>query len=514
MAGRLRSKLQLTVYVLLIVALSQRLAAGKEASPLPDWLPVDPAELALKDCAGDPGAPAMVLYRQEITDDVNQTLTVYLRIKVFKEEGRKYADVEIPYSEKLYEIAGLRARTIHPDGRAVDFQGETYDRIVVRAGKAKVQVKSFSLPDVELGSIFEYMYQMHWEGKLPDVFVNPGRYVIERPALFPTARWTISHELFTRRANFQFRPNPSPQIIWCGQGGASARNATRQLDGSFLLNVENIPAAVTEEFMPPSKVALPTIAFFYSAGYAGGPEDFWQSYADYRSEAVEAFIGKPEWVEKVVEETTSASDSPEMKLRKLYGRAQQIRMLAFEHSRAEKERQKENLKENKTVRDVLQRGYAEGAEVNLLFAAMCRAAGFPAHILLLEQRNRAYFSIDFTDFNLLTANVVRVQVGSKDYILDPATLYCPFDLLPWEESAAGGIALLPGEKASKSNGAPRYTGKSDRIVVTPPPHASDAVTARNATLTLAPDGSPERKAGHCDAGTGCSATPARSPRRG
>ena len=46
-----------------------------------------------------PGAPAIILYREVNRDDRGKTAheDVYFRIKILTEEGRKYADIEIPY---------------------------------------------------------------------------------------------------------------------------------------------------------------------------------------------------------------------------------------------------------------------------------------------------------------------------------------------------------------------------------------------------------------------------------
>jgi hypothetical protein len=175
-------------------------------------------------------------------------------------------------------------------------------------------------------------------------------------------------------------------------------------------------------------------------------------------------------------------------LRKLYARAQQIRYLSYEHERTEKERKHENLKENKKVQEVLARGYAEANEVNYLFVALCRAAGFPAEVVEVVPRNHSYFSKEIPVFGMLAATVVRVRVGSTDVYFDPATVYCPFNLLPWEETAAGGIALLPEVTGKKSGGAGRPAGSSGYLAVTPEPKSSDAVIERHAKLVLAPDG--------------------------
>ena len=46
-----------------------------------------------------PGAPAIILYREVNRDDSGNTAHEddYYRIKILTEEGRKYADIEIPF---------------------------------------------------------------------------------------------------------------------------------------------------------------------------------------------------------------------------------------------------------------------------------------------------------------------------------------------------------------------------------------------------------------------------------
>ena len=61
--------------------------------------PVSPDELKMTSEPQAPGAPAIILYRQVDRDDRGLTAheNHYERIKILKEEGRKYADVEIPF---------------------------------------------------------------------------------------------------------------------------------------------------------------------------------------------------------------------------------------------------------------------------------------------------------------------------------------------------------------------------------------------------------------------------------
>src|SRR6202011_288167 len=61
--------------------------------------PVLPDALKMSSEPKAPGAPAIILFRQVDRDDRGHTAheDVYFRIKVLSEEGRKYADIEIPF---------------------------------------------------------------------------------------------------------------------------------------------------------------------------------------------------------------------------------------------------------------------------------------------------------------------------------------------------------------------------------------------------------------------------------
>ncbi len=61
------------------------------------WQPVPKEDLTLKDNPANPGSSAMILERQIYTDDEKRFQTEWVRIKIFNEEGRAYADIEIPY---------------------------------------------------------------------------------------------------------------------------------------------------------------------------------------------------------------------------------------------------------------------------------------------------------------------------------------------------------------------------------------------------------------------------------
>ena len=153
--------------------------------------PVSPDELKMTSEPLAPGAPAIILYRQVDRDDNSYTSHEdnYFRIKILTEEGRKHADIEIPFFKGNEDVVNVRGRTIRPDGSIVDFEGKVFEKQLVK-GKfegtgAKILAKTFTLPDVHVGGIIEYFYTVDLK----------EHYIFD-------SHWILSDELFTKKACF------------------------------------------------------------------------------------------------------------------------------------------------------------------------------------------------------------------------------------------------------------------------------------------------------------------------
>jgi Domain of Unknown Function with PDB structure (DUF3857) len=126
------------------------------AQELPNLPALSAEEIALKDYLAVPGAPAIILYYAIDTNNLKSTETQSLRIKILRDEGKKYANVEIPYWDKTMRVEGIRARIVSPDGKASEFADQIYDRELVKAKKFGMSAKMFTLPNVQRGSVIEY----------------------------------------------------------------------------------------------------------------------------------------------------------------------------------------------------------------------------------------------------------------------------------------------------------------------------------------------------------------------
>jgi hypothetical protein len=77
---------------------------------------------------------------------------------------------------------------VRPDGSIANFVGKTFDKSIVKAKGLKYMVKTFTLPDVQVGSIIEYYYTLD----LPEYFLFDSH-------------WILSDELFTKSAKFSLK---------------------------------------------------------------------------------------------------------------------------------------------------------------------------------------------------------------------------------------------------------------------------------------------------------------------
>lgn len=471
---------KLLAILALAIAATFELPAASAQMPT-TWPAVPPEELALKDNVFDPGSPAMILEYEIETDNTKSTETIYKRIKIFREEGKKFADIEIRYVEKFTKVEEIRARVTSTSGRAEDFNGAIYDKEVVKFKKFLYNAKTFTLPNIEVGSVIEYSYRLHWHSDIPDVFKNPGRYLVTDAFAYPAAEWEIQQEIPVRHGRFLLHTIKGAHVTTYTHGLPKETAPVHLPDTTLVLEVNYIPAFQKEEYAPPEDNLKARVDHYYTLGWYGDdPRYYWRSLARREAEYYEKFIGNPKDMRKEVEHLFSAGDSDETKLRKIYARVQQIRALAFEPEKTKKERKQDSLKENKSAQDVLNRGYAFGNEINLALIALARAAGFHAYPVRLTARNRAFFVSERLDPNQLNSLVAEVLVGdaqlpgiTNSKYFDPATVYCPYSLLPWEETDAGGI---------------RVDARDATLETTPAADSKDAIVRREAEFSLDPEG--------------------------
>ena len=427
------------------------------------WPPISPDELKMTSEPKAMGAPAIYLYRQVDRDDATGRESNFARIKILTEEGRKYSDVEIQFVKSQSDVHGIKARTYQPDGTSAEFDGKVYEKTIVKAKGYKYLAKTFTLPDVRVGTIIEYSY---------NVDMNGG-YVFD-------SRWTLSEDLFTKRAKFSLKPNTYFSVRWSMPIGLPEGTAAPVKEGiNVRMESQNVPAFQVEDFMPPEDSLKYRVEFVYSEGFVELDQTkFWKQQGKKWYGPFDSFVNKRKAMEQAVGEVVSPSDAPEVKLRKIYDRVLQVRNTSFERDKTEQEAKRDKLKDINNVEDVWKRGYGSARAINWLFIALVRAAGIDANAVYISPRSSYFFNPRMLNPYQVSADVVLVKLQGKEIYLDPGAKFAPYGLVPWYETDVHGLLL------DKDGG---------QWVQTSMPQSSSALIERKADLTLSDDGDLEGK---------------------
>jgi Domain of Unknown Function with PDB structure (DUF3857)/Transglutaminase-like superfamily len=393
-----------------------------------DWLPIDPADLKMTSEPKAPGASAIYLYRQVDRKDLGRTGHTefnYVRIKILTEEGRKYANVEIPYSKAVTGISSIRARTIRADGSIVNFDGKVFEKTIVKSKTQKYLAKTFTMPDAQVGSIIEYHYTYDFEDNY--IFFS---------------NWMVTEDLFTRKAVFSLKPYERYPVQWNWPAGLPAGTdpPKMELDHVVRMTAVDVPAFQREDHMPPENELKFRVNFVYNEdGFESDPDRYWKKYGKKEYDKTEKFTDRRKAMEQAVSQIVSASDSGDSKLRKIYARCQQVKNVNFE--RKDELAKEEKVKPNENVEDVWKNGVGNGHDINLLFLALARAAGFEAYYVHLAGRSEYFFNQKRMNSSELDADTVLVKYEGKGLYLDPATKFAPYGFMPWPETGVAGLRL-------------------------------------------------------------------------
>jgi hypothetical protein len=435
---------------------------GANANSFFKFPPVSPDELKMTSVPEAPGAPAVILYREVSRIDMNSSIEDnYLRIKILTEEGRKYADVEIPFDKSSETVETIKARTIRPDGSIVNFDGKVSEKTVLKGKGIRRFAKTFRLPDVQVGSIIEYYYTHTYPW-------------------FWNSQWILSQELFTKKAKFSlmeftdFRDSYHIYFRWSWNSLPKGVTPPKE-DPDHILRWEatDIPAFQPEEFMPPeNQLKFPVDLIYSEERFQNKPSVYWEKGGKRWNENLERFLGKQKAMEEAVAQIVLPGDSPEVKLQKIYARVQHLRNTSFELDKTVQEKKRAKEKEARTAEDVWKLGYGEGGELTWLFLGLARAAGLDAHGVLVADRANYLFNPASMNSRQLDENVILVKLNGKDVYCDPGAAFMPLGLVPWSETAVAGLLL------DKDGG---------KWVQTVTPESSVSRTERVAKLKLSPE---------------------------
>jgi transglutaminase-like putative cysteine protease len=387
-----------------------------------------PEELAMTSVPFAPGASAVMLDWVQWHDDIDGWESEYVRIKILSEEGKKYGDISITYIPMVTNLGKIEARTTRADGTVVPFTGKMFEKLIVKTGGVRVIAKTFSLPDVQPGSIVEYRYRLSARGD----FVSGAKFTVQRelPVVKETI-WLRPYKAFTNFFTYRgLPPGKKPEMN----------------GDHYELVLENIPAFEKEQYAPPDGEVKPMVNFFYALG-KHDPDEFWKKTGKELTTSIEEFIdGDPAPIHNAAAEAVAGTQTPDQKLRKLYAVTQKVRNLAYESDKTEAEERK--LRDNHSAQDVLRNGYGYTGEITRLFVALARSAGFEANSVRVASRDDSFFARKLPVAGQLDSEVALVKVDGTELVLDPGTPNAPYGVVAWQKGHVPGLKIVKKQDAS------------------------------------------------------------------
>ena len=453
---RVFARLFIVVFCLLILSIHTVAAE--------DWKPIDPKQLTMTEPVVEKDADAEAIFWEVRLNDAGDDLVFshYVRIKVFTERGKEsQSKIDITYlgRNRIIDIAG---RTIKPDGTIVELKKDAiFDRTIARAGGLKLKAKSFAMPSVEPGVIIEY----RWKEVKPGQIADNVRLHFQRDIPVQVVKYSLK----PLRGDTGYSSLGMATRVFNGQPSEMVKDK----DGFFSTSMINMPAFHEESRMPPEDEVRTWMFVFYSSEKALPPQEYWPQRGKRLYEGFKSSIKINDDIKKAAAAAIGDAATPELKLERLFEFCRT--KIKNTHSRASglTEADREKLKNNETPVDTLKRGMGDGADIDLLFAALATAAGLEARVALLPDRGDIFFDPNFTHGYFLRGYSIAVKVGTDWRFFDPGTPYIPFGMLRWQEE--GQQALI-------------CDAKEPGFVKTPISQAGKSVEKRSAKLKLSEDG--------------------------
>jgi len=446
-----------------ILTFAFTLAALAAFAPLraaTDWLPVTDEDRAATASTIEPGAGAEILYRLKQIDDSQYQSPVtdeYMRVKVYNQTGvQSLAKIDIPYDQNTEQIKSIAARVIKPDGQIIDVERKAfYDREVVKSGDLRLHVRSFSFPALEPGCIVEYKWTTTAD---TNIFAR---------------RIDFASDMPTRRVVSMIKPLPIPDYstnVYFNQCGDI--KPSRDTDGFNTYEMRNVPPVVDEPYMPPSNDTCPWMAF-YPLKHTGS-DDFWADYAADISGPLEKRLRK---TSKDILDTAARITRPattdEQRLALLcdYCRAS---ILNFDFILPQGGLDpKLRAKQNRSPDEIIKTKLASKTDMQAVFLALARAAGFNARAAFCADRGVGLFRRKLYYAGFLPDPLVAVKLGDTWKYYDPAHCLVQSGKLRWQNAQSTVLILQP---------------KGIEWAITPAPTPEDSLIKRTGAFRLNDEG--------------------------
>lgn len=395
--------------------------------------------LQMKSYSPDPSADFVYAFNgadirfEEEDKSIKAIIHYLIRIKVFNEEGKKAALVGIPYyfDRDIEEVSDIKGITYGPDGKQSKLDTEKVRTVNINS---RYNVKEFTMPDVEPGSVIEYAYTLErrYIEELPDFYVGHkaptalSKVILHDPDYlrYDAVPANLGSRLQYRKVRVDTssapkiftvdRPDPMVVEIW------TARDVPAVEEAAYISSLDDyrgkIKFQLSEFGIPRQKLENSWELVAARIRKERNPLEFVDKYGSLREQ------GKA---------LAKASGSDE---------AAQDSIFRYVNDRMQFNDRKSAYSEM-SPDSVLAGKPADQAAVNQVLLTMLRGAGIEAWPLMISSRESGEINRSFPSLYQFNSMLIYSKIDEKAYFMDASFPYSTPNLIPVDTYNENGFLL-------------------------------------------------------------------------
>jgi hypothetical protein len=421
--------------LLLLFSLFHQICSLQAQDNIPSFGKIDKPDLEMKDCDFDRGAEALVLI--DFGDiNINYVANIgwisesnyRVRIKILKEKGINRAQIQMSYRSKsgLEDISGLRGFSFNLDASGNIQKSELENKSIYkkRINEEYTEI-SFALPEIRVGTVFEYKYKL------------------TRKSYSYIPNWNFQQSIPVRYSTYNVIAPPA-YLEFTSQSTVRQPMETESQSsdgkGSWY-TMRNIPGLKNEPFSSGREDFLQRIEFQLSAVNTDG---FLKEIRNTWPKIIDELLDDEEFggvIKKNIKGTgdldtlLSASTSVKEKIRIVYNYVQR-NMQWNEYY---------GFIANDGIRNAWDKKNGSIAEINFILLSLLKEAGVKAKPLLISTKDNGRVNTFYPFINQFNGLMVYVKDGNDTYIMNAADKYNPFNLVPYDVIFTNALLVDKGE---------------------------------------------------------------------
>ncbi|MBN1755150.1 DUF3857 and transglutaminase domain-containing protein [bacterium] len=403
-----------------------------------------------------PEASGLILYDEGnyiLTNDGRIVFRYHFVGKVLSTDALNWGEISLYYDEGESESYALFARSISPAGDVSEFDKANVtisepSRDMAFFGKGKIY--SFTIPDVEIGSIVEYAFEQNqYAPDDPNLFAPRFFFQSEEPMYYSSIEVELPKDRELNYITYLMPEGTEEPVI-------STTNASR----IYRWEVRDTPPLIEEPYMP----SFYNIAPLLMGSLYDNMDYFYDKFSKFHEKRIEV---TPE-IEAKTLEVVEGAETVEEKVAKLYHYIQEdIRYISVKGSLG-------SGIAGHPASYTLNNKYGDCIDKAILFSSMLKVIGVESYPIIVQTNDGGY--LDRRSFPLWGGNhaINEVHLNGKKIILDATNNFFRFPYYSMGDCDLEYVNYIKRE-----------------INYIPPIPPQDNARRKEATLKLHPDGQVE-----------------------